>query len=135
MSVLVPDASFLVAALSDSGDVGRWAEEALASAAGELAAPELLFAEAANILRRAELAGRLDAAAAAAAHDDLLALDAVALPYAPFAERVWELRGNLTVYDAWYVAVAEASGAPLATLDVRLSRAPGPRCDFLVPEG
>lgn len=37
--------------------------------------------------------------------------------------------------DAWYVAVAEASGAPLATLDVRLSRAPGPRCDFLVPEG
>lgn len=135
MSALVPDASFLVAALSDGGDVGRWAEEALAAAAGELAAPELLFAEAANILRRAELAGRLDAAAAAAAHGDLLALELVAFPYAPFAERAWELRGNLTVYDGWYVAVAEAAGAPLATLDVRLSRATGPRCDFLIPRG
>lgn len=135
MSALVPDASFLVAALSDSGEVGRWAEEALAAAAGEMAAPELLFAEAANILRRAELAGRLGAAEAAAAHDDLLALDLVTFPYAPFAERTWELRGNLTVYDAWYVAVAEATGAPLATLDARLSRAPGPRCEFFVPVG
>lgn len=133
MSALVPDASFLVAALTDDERVGRWAEEVVATAAGELAAPELLFVEVANILRRAEGAGRLDPAVAAAAHDDLLALDLAGLPYAPFATRVWELRGNLTSYDAWYVAVAEAAEAPLATLDERLARAPGPRCEFLVP--
>jgi predicted nucleic acid-binding protein len=133
VSGLVPDASFLVAALTDEGTVGRWAEEALA-AAGELAAPELLLAETANILRRAEHAGRLASAVAAAAYEDLLALDFVSFPYTPFAERIWELRGNLTTYDAWYVAVAEATGSPLATLDARLARAPGPRCRFaLVP--
>jgi predicted nucleic acid-binding protein len=49
------------------------------------------------------------------------------------AERAWELRGSLTAYDAAYVAVAELVGAPLLTLDARLSRAPGPRCRFLKP--
>lgn len=132
MSGLVPDASFLVAALTDEGAVGRWAEDALA-AAGELAAPELLLAETANILRRAENAGRLASAVAAVAYRDVLAFDFVSFPYVPFAERIWELRGNLTTYDAWYVAVAEATGSPLATLDARLARAPGPRCDMLVP--
>jgi predicted nucleic acid-binding protein len=132
VSGLVPDASFLVAAITDEGAVGRWAEEALA-AAGELAAPELLLAETANILRRAEHAGRLASPVAAGAYWDLLDLEFVSLPYAPFAERIWELRGNLTTYDAWYVAVAEATGSPLATLDARLARAPGPRCEMLVP--
>ena len=133
MSVLVADASCLVAALVDEGETGRWAEARLESAAGELAAPEVVGAEVANILRRAEHAGRITAAAAAAAHDDLLTLDLVTLPYAPFARRIWELRPNLTAYDAWYVAVAEALAAPLATLDRRLSRASGPRCRFLLP--
>lgn len=133
MSALVVDASFLVAALSDDGEVGRRAEEVLASSAGELAAPEMLLAEAANILRRAENAGRLEPAVTAAAYADLLALDLVLFPFAPFADRVWELRGNLTAYDAWYVAVAETTGARLATLDLRLSRAPGPRCEFVLP--
>lgn len=133
MSGLVADASLLVAALCDQGEVGRWAEERLAASMGDLAAPELVFVEAANILRRSERAGRLAPAASAAAHRSLLALDLVALPYAPFAERVWELRGNLTAYDAWYVAVAEALGASLGTLDRRLAQAPGPRCRFVVP--
>ena len=51
----------------------------------------------------------------------------------PFAQRAWELRHNLTSYDAWYVAVAEALGLPLATLDEGLARASGPKCDFLTP--
>ena len=51
--------------------------------------------------------------------------------FAPFAERIWELRGNLTSYAAWYVAIAEASGFPLATLDGKLSRVRGLRCGEL----
>lgn len=55
------------------------------------------------------------------------------VPFAPFAERVWELRANVTSYDAWYVAVAEQFDLPLATLDRRLARSAGPRCRFLLP--
>lgn len=54
-------------------------------------------------------------------------------PFAPFAGRIWALRENLTSYDAWYVALAEALDCPLATLDRKLSRASGPRCDVLAP--
>ena len=50
-----------------------------------------------------------------------------------FAERVWELRANLSSYDAWYVAIAELADMPLATLDQKLTRAPGPGCEFLLP--
>ncbi len=129
--MLVVDASLVVAALIDSGKDGTWALELLAT--GPLAAPHLMPVEAANILRRAVLAGQISADAAALAHADLLALRIELFPYSPFAARVWELRGNLTSYDAWYVAVAEALGAKLATLDVRLSRAQGPRCIFEIP--
>ncbi len=54
-------------------------------------------------------------------------------PFAPFADRIWALRENLTSYDAWYVALAEALECPLATLDRRLSRAAGLRCEVLAP--
>ena len=63
----------------------------------------------------------------------MLRLDIEFYPFRPFAERVWRLRANLTVYDAWYVALAEALGWSLLTLDCRLSRASGPRCDVIVP--
>jgi predicted nucleic acid-binding protein len=48
--------------------------------------------------------------------------------------RAWELRGNITTYDAWYVALAEALQAPLITSDERLQQVPGPRCSVLSPE-
>ena len=48
------------------------------------------------------------------------------------SERVWELRKNLTCYDAWHVALAEAFELPLATLDRRLATASGPRCEMLL---
>ena len=54
-------------------------------------------------------------------------------PYAPFASRVWELRDNLTSYDAWYIALAESLGVGVATLDRRMAQAPGPRCTFEMP--
>lgn len=130
MSAVV-DASLLVAALTDSGSEGSWAEEVLS--AGGLVAPDLALVEATNILRRLELAGRLGRLEAGAAAHDLLLLDLDLVPFAPFSKRVWELRSNVTSYDAWYVAVAEALDLPLATLDRPLATASGPRCRFLLP--
>ena len=130
MSAVV-DPSVLVAALVDNGPHGAWAEEVLG--AGALYAPELARAEATNILRRLELAGQITTADANAAHDDLMQLNLELYPFDPFAERIWALRHTVTSYDAWYIAVAEALGFPLATLDKRLSKAAGPGCDFLAP--
>ena len=98
-----------------------------------MAGPELALVEASNILRRLERGERISPIEATGAHGDLLRLDIELFPFAPFAERVWALRGNLTSYDAWYVALAEALDCPLATLDRRLSRARGPVCEVIVP--
>ncbi len=127
------DASVVVAATLDTGMEGRWAEEIL-SRAGNLA-PQLLEVEAANILRGFERAGRLESTSATLAMRDVVELDVVRFPFEPFAARIWALRHNLSSYDAWYVAVAEATGSSLATLDRRLARAPGPSCRFLLPPG
>ncbi len=129
---LVIDASFVVAALVDSGPDGTWAEQLLG--ADDLAAPHLMPVETANILRRAERAGDISSDIAALAHGDLLALTVTLFRYEPFAARVWELRDNVTAYDAWYVALAESVDGRLATLDRKLSQAPGPQCAFLTPE-
>jgi len=60
-------------------------------------------------------------------------LDLELFPFSPFAERVWALRDKLKAIGAWYVALTEALGCPVATLDRRLSRASGPRCSFVTP--
>jgi predicted nucleic acid-binding protein len=127
----VLDASVVVAALLDTGPHGQWAERQLAS--GAPAAPQLCVVESANLLRRAESAGVIDGSRASAAHRDLLAIAWQLHPYLPYARRIWQLRHNITCYDAWYVAVAELLSAPLATLDHRLIRATGPRCAFVIP--
>jgi predicted nucleic acid-binding protein len=86
---VVVDASVVVAALTSGGATGRWAESVLA---GEpLAAPHVLPLEAASILHRAERAGEISADAASLAHADLGRLRVEYFPYAPFAERIWEL--------------------------------------------
>lgn len=128
---LVLDASTVVAALVDAGPSGAWADSLLLS--GPLAAPHLMPVEAANILRRAALTGEISADIASLAHDDLLSLRVALFPYPPLAARAWELRANVTAYDAWYVALAEELDAELATLDIKLSRVPGPRCTFATP--
>jgi predicted nucleic acid-binding protein len=127
----VVDGSVLVAATTDAGPEGTWAERVLGE--GGVVAPHLVLVEATNILHRLETAGQLSRLEATAAQRDVVGLDILLVPFEPFAERVWELRRNLTSYDAWYVAVAEAFTFPLATLDRRLSRASGPSCRFLVP--
>ena len=127
----VVDASAVVAALVDSGRDGEWAEAAVA--ANALVAPELVLAESTNILRRLERAEIISRIEASGAQADLLGLDIELFPFAPFARRIWELRSNLTSYDAWYVALAEALDCPLVTLDRRLGRAPGPNCTVVAP--
>jgi predicted nucleic acid-binding protein len=128
---LVIDAGVVVAALVDDGPHGQWAESMLES--GPLVAPHLMPVEVANILRRACLTRALSADAVQLAHADLLKLKVDLFGYEPVAERVWSLRASVTAYDACYVALAEALDAPLATIDRRLSRAPGPRCVFETP--
>jgi predicted nucleic acid-binding protein len=129
--VIVGDASLVTSGLANLGEAGPWAADILRS--HELIAPHILPLEVANALRRAVQSGRTPPAIGTAAHDELVELPAALVPYAPYASRVWQLRANLTPYDAWYVAIAEAFDVPLATLDRRLTRATGPRCRFLVP--
>lgn len=128
---VVCDASALVATLLDDGPSGRWAAEALTGA--DLAAPTLVSFEAANIIRRQELAGRVSPDQAAQAHADLLDLAVEHWPYELLAARAWELRRNLSAYDACYVALAELIDGTLVTLDGRLGRAPGLRCAVATP--
>jgi predicted nucleic acid-binding protein len=130
LSVVI-DSSVVVAALVDSGPHGDWAEGILAG--GLLQAPELLLAEACNIFRRLERAKLITTPEANAAQDDLMQLDVELFAFEPFAGRIWELRHNVTSYDAWYVAIAEALELPLATLDEPLSQSTGVRCKFLTP--
>jgi predicted nucleic acid-binding protein len=128
---LVIDASLVVSALVDTSSTGRWAESMLLT--GPLNAPHLMPVEVTNILRRAVARGEITADVASMAHADLLDLRVELFPYAPFASRVWELRDDVTSYDGWYVALAEALGSSLATLDHKLAQATGPRCGFETP--
>jgi len=133
---VVVDASVLAAAVAHLGPDGAWSEAVIAEAAREgraLAGPQIALAEASNVLRRLELAERLASAEANLARHDLLALEIELFPFEPLADRAWELRRNLTIYDGWYVALAEALSCPLLTLDRRLARAIGPTCRVITP--
>ena len=131
MSVVV-DSSVVVAALVDTGDNGAWAEKILEQ--DGLYAPELLRVEASNVLRRLERGKEITEQEANAAFEDLMELNVDLHTFEPFSERAWELRHNVTSYDGWYVALAEALNLPLATLDARLVKAEGPKCRFLTPD-
>lgn len=128
---VVCDASALVALLLDSGPDGRWAAQALSGA--RLGAPSLLAFETANIIRRHERASLVSSDQAAQAHADMLDLAIEYWPYEALADLAWELRRNLSSYDASYVAVAELIGATLVTLDTRIGGAPGVRCPTATP--
>lgn len=130
---IVVDASACVAALTDDGPTGRWAEEVLLQT--PIVAPQLILVEATNVLRRLAASGTLDDVDASAAHRDLMTLPIDLYPFAPLADRIWALRHNVSSYDAWYVALAERLNAPLATLDQRLVNAPGTRCRFVSADG
>jgi predicted nucleic acid-binding protein len=79
------------------------------------------------------LNGEISQEEATLGYVEMLALPVAFHPNAPFAERNWQLRNTVTPFDAWYVALAESLDAALGTTDIRLTRAPGPRCRFLTP--
>ena len=128
--MLVVDASVLVVALADDGPDG---DQARARLRGEqLAAPELLDVEVASVLRRQVRLGTAAPRRAELALADLAAAPVMRAPHQPLLDRCWELRDNLTIYDATYVALAEALGVDCLTGDVRLATATGPRCHIEV---
>jgi predicted nucleic acid-binding protein len=131
--VLVVDASALVVTLADDGSDGDLARGRLRGES--LAAPELVDLEVVSVLRKQLAVGTLDARRAGLALTDLADLPLRRAPHLPLLGRCWELRDNLTVYDAAYVALAEALDVPLITADGRLARAPGTTCQIEVLGG
>jgi predicted nucleic acid-binding protein len=89
--------------------------------------PHLFDVEVLHALRRHSLRGVLSEEQSRPILTLLRGMKAVRYPHAPLAPRIWELRDNLTAYDAAYVALAEALDAPLVTMDGRLARSPGIR--------
>lgn len=130
--MLVVDASVLVTALADDDVEGDAARSRLRGE--QLAAPELIDLEVMSVLRRKVAAGALDLRRADLALDDLLDLPIERASHAPLLRRCWELRHNLTTYDAAYVALAEELDVELLTADGRLAAAPGIRCAVSVLE-
>ncbi|MCC5951404.1 MAG: type II toxin-antitoxin system VapC family toxin [Acidimicrobiia bacterium] len=124
--MIVVDASVVVTALADDGPDG---DRLRGTLRGErLVAPEVIDLEVASAWRRLLATGDLDERRAQFALDDLMALRLERAPHRPLLARCWELRHNLTVYDAAYVALAERLDTTLWTGDARLAAAPGVRC-------
>jgi len=98
---------------------------------GRIDAPAIFPAEVMSGLRGLLVAGHISDRAAAEASTNLTSARIQLHPFLPYAKRVWDLRANLTVYDAWYVAIAEALGQPLVTGDRAILRAPGIRCPVI----
>ena len=92
-----------------------------------LHAPHLLDVEVAQVLRRHVTKGFVSEARGQTALDDFLQIPLLRYPHDVLLPRVWELRKNLTAYDAVYVALAEALDMPLLTCDANIAGAPGHR--------
>ena len=121
--MIVIDASVLAPALGDDGEDGDRARARLHGQS--LAAPELIDLEVMAVWRRL----LDDDRRARLAITDLDEIPLTRCPHAPLIARCWELRDNVSPYDAAYVALAEALDVPLLTIDARLGRANGVRCE------
>ncbi len=124
--MIVVDASAALSALLNDGP----ARKALATE--QLHAPHLIDSEVANVLRRQVATQHINAEAGWAALDAFRHLGMNRYPIFALLDRVWELRDNLSVHDASYVAVAELLECSVLTADARLARAPGIRCPITV---
>ncbi|MGH7876093.1 MAG: type II toxin-antitoxin system VapC family toxin [Candidatus Dormibacteraceae bacterium] len=127
--MIVIDASVAVAALLNAGPARR------AIVGDQLHVPHLIDSEIANALRRNEINARIGAASARLAVDAWRRLGVIRYPVIGLIERVWQLRGNLTAYDASYVALAESLDCALLTCDGRLAGTPRLRCPITVLSG
>lgn len=122
--MIVVDASALLEVLLRTPR-GVRLEDRLLGAGESLHAPHLIDVEVAQVLRRLAAAGELAAERGLEALTDLAAWPLSRYAHEPLLERVWQLRRNVTAYDAVYLALAEALEAPLVTCDRRLAAAPG----------
>jgi predicted nucleic acid-binding protein len=122
--VIVLDASAVVELLLDT-PAGQQVAARIADPAVSVHVPHLVDVEVTQVLRCYVRDGDLDATRAGLALDDLRALDLQRHAHEPLLDRVWELRHNLSAYDAVYVALTEVLDAVLLTCDGRLARAPG----------
>ena len=116
-----------MAVLLNAGSEARPVRERLSQLDESLHVPHLFEVEVLHALRRHNLRGALSAERARRALNRLRQTHLTRYPHAPLLGRIWELRENVTVYDAAYVALAEALDAPLVTMDARLAQAPGVR--------
>ena len=124
--MIVLDASAVIELLLQTA-TGRRVARRIASRSQGLHAPHLVDVEVLQVLRRWEARGALSSGRAAEAVVDLAQLDLRRHPHDILSSRIWELRANVTAYDAAYLALAEALRAPLLTTDGRLARTPGHR--------
>jgi predicted nucleic acid-binding protein len=123
MSLLVIDTSAVLAALA-GGHAAKRVKDRIASA-GSLHSPHLLDVEILHALRGLVLGGKISADRAADVRTDFHDLNITRYPLGALSDRVWQLRDNLTAYDACFVALAESLNCELVTCDERLARAPG----------
>lgn len=124
--MIVIDASAAILGLLDDGEARSILRER------NIACPHLADSEVAHALRSQVLRGDLEADDARRAVDVWHRLGIERIGVRGLLPRIWELRDNVSAYDATYVAVAEALEAPLVTADGRLAQAPGPRCPITV---
>lgn len=129
--MIVVDASVLANAVGDDGHDGDNARRELRSAR-DLAAPALADVEVVSVLRKRWLDGDLTVERFRDGVGALGDLPVVRYPMVPFLPRAYELRANVTPYDAVYVALAEALGCRLLTNDRALANTPGPLCEIRV---
>lgn len=132
--MIVVNASVLAPALAYDTQEGRAARGRL-DGEENLSAPEIVDLEVASAWRRALQAGRLEEDRSQRALRDLATMRLVRMSHRPLMPRIWELRHNLTPYDASYVALAEALDTTLLTADRKLTRAPSLRCEVELIEG
>lgn len=122
--MIVVGASAVLEVLLNTSAAPRVGERLFA--AGEtLHAPHLLDLEVAQVLRRYSASGDLDPERGLQALEDLADLPLSRYPHDLFLPRIWELRHNVTAYDAAYLALAEALAAPIVTRDASLASAAG----------
>jgi predicted nucleic acid-binding protein len=125
--VIVIDASALAELVVGGSPRAARIAARIAHPSESLHAPHLIDFEFVSVMRTLEARGVLSGALAMRAITDLLLVDLIRYPHDVLVPRVWQLRGNLTPYDAAYVALAENLAAPLVTCDAKLAAAPGNR--------
>ena len=122
--MIVVDSSAILEVLLRS-QAGLEIEKRIFSPHETLYAPHLLDLEVAQVLRRYYSFGEMESERGQEALEDLVDLPINRYPHNAFLPRIWELRHNMTAYDAVYIALAETLPAPLITRDTRLASAPG----------